>query len=265
MEYGPRFELDTFISYAQVAEKEWVRDFREKLQEHLDRELHQDKVASVFLDANELDRDSPLKASIAQTLSNTATLLIVLSKAYLEQPCRLQERESFFNQCDSKIRELAASVSERLNHFKQDRPEEIRPVGAARSRLAGANVFIADGDSGPPAKELEDARSTVRNWLKDLAAIMLPGENGSLYPAFYDNRAQCEATIDELLKDATIFVQLFGVIGDDDGYESWLCKRAKATSKDFLILNARLMHSTSNTRPLVLLELKSTPPQSTWI
>lgn len=54
MAYVPGFDQDIFISYAQVAEKEWVRGFREKLQEHLDRELHQEKAASIFWDRNEI-------------------------------------------------------------------------------------------------------------------------------------------------------------------------------------------------------------------
>lgn len=288
MAYVQRFDHDIFISYAQVAEKEWVRGFREKLQEHLDRELHQDKVTSIFWDRNQLDGDSPLTASIAQALSNTATLLIVLSKAYLERPWCRQERESFFNQFgtssrrafvvlledvpienrpleiqalevlgfqfweqhpgsdklsvtrplpldedqfDARIRELAAKVSMRLSDLKNDQPTEIQPVSVAQSKLAGAKVFLADGVSGPPAKELVEARDTVRNWLKDQGAIVLPAENGSLYEAFYDDREQCEATISELLNDSTIFVQLFGAKCDDEGYESWLCERAKDANK----------------------------------
>src|SRR5215470_13307816 len=95
--FVPQYQYDVFISYAQVAEKEWVRGFREKLQEHLDRELRQDKAASIFWDRNELDGDSPLTAAITQALSSTATLLIVLSRAYLDRPWCLREREAFFN------------------------------------------------------------------------------------------------------------------------------------------------------------------------
>ena len=92
-----QYQYDVFISYAHVAEKEWVRGFREKLQEHLDRELQQDKAAAIFWDRQELAGDSPLTAEITQALSSTATLLIMLSKAYLDRYwCRL-ERESFLN------------------------------------------------------------------------------------------------------------------------------------------------------------------------
>jgi hypothetical protein len=286
--FVPQCQYDVFISYAQVAEKEWVWGFCEKLQEHLDRELHQDKAASIFWDRNELAGDSPLTAEITQALSNTATLLIVLSKAYLDRPWCRRERESFFNEVgtssrrafvvlledvpkeehppeiqalevlgfkfweqhpesdrpgvnrplplngdpfDGKIRELAVAVAARLNEFKKDRPKEVQPVGVTRSRLTGAKVFLADGVSGPPAKDLEEARSAVRNWLTEQRAVVLPEEKGSLYEAFYDNQAQCEATFDKLVKEATVFVQLLGRKGDDEGYESWLCERAEAAGK----------------------------------
>jgi len=281
--FVPQYQYDVFISYAHVAEKEWVRGFREKLQEHLDRELHQDKAASIFWDHQELAGDSPLTAEITQALSSTATLLIVLSKAYLDRPwCRV-ERESFFNEAgtssrrvfvvlledvpeenyppeiqalevlgfqfweqhpqsarpgvnrplplngepfDGRIRELATAVAARLKDFKKDHPPEVM-----RSRLAGVKVFLADGVSGPPAKDLEEARSAVRNWLMDQGAVVLPEESGSLYEAFYTNRTQCAATVDQLVQEATIFVQLLGRKGDDEGYESWLCKRAEAAGK----------------------------------
>jgi hypothetical protein len=60
MAYVPRFDHDIFISYAQVAENDWVLGFREKLQGHLGCELHQDKAASIFWDRNESDEDSPI-------------------------------------------------------------------------------------------------------------------------------------------------------------------------------------------------------------
>ena len=286
--FVPQYQYDVFISYAQVAEKEWVRGFREKLQEHLDRELHQDKAAAIFWDRQELAGDSPLTAEITQALSSTVTLLIVLSKAYLDRSwCRL-ERESFFTAAgtssrrafvvlledvpkethppeiqalevlgfqfweqhpqidqpginrplplngelfDGRIRELAAAVAARLNDFKQNRAQEVQPVGATRSKLAGAKVFLADGVSGPPAKGLEEARSAVRNWLTEQQTVVLPEQSGALYEAFYDDRTQCGATVDQLVKEATIFVQLLGRKGDDEGYESWLCERAAAAGK----------------------------------
>jgi|CXWL01.1.fsa_nt_gi hypothetical protein len=286
--FVPQCQYDVFISYAQVAEKEWMPGFREKLQEHLDRELHQDKAASIFWDRNELAGDSSLTAEITQALSNTATLLIVLSKAYLDRPWCQRERESFFNEFktssrraflvlledvpkeeyppdikalevlgfkfweqqpesdkqginwplpldgvpfDARMRELAAAVATRLKALKKEFAQVGQPVGATRSRLAGAKVFLADGVSGPPAKDVEEARSNVRNWLTDQSAVVLPEQNGSLYETFYVDRTQCEADFDKLVKEATIFVQLLGRKGDDEDYESWLCERAKAAGK----------------------------------
>ena len=304
--FVPQYQYDVFISYAQVAEKGWVPGFREKLQEHLDRELHQDKAASIFWDRNVLTGASSLTPEITQALSSTATLLIVLSKAYLDRSwCRL-ECESFFtevgtssrrafvvlledvpedkhppeiqaldvkgfkfweqhpdsdnpgitrplpldgNPFDGRIRELAKAVAARLYDLKKDRSKDVQPVGAARLRLAGAKVFLADGDSGPPAKDLEEARSAVRNWLTDQGAVVLPQESGSLYAAFYYDRTQCGSTFDELVKEATIFVQLLGRKGDDEGYESWLCERAQAAGKvpgkDLLLWRSRSLTADS--------------------
>jgi hypothetical protein len=132
---------------------------------------------------------------------------------------------------DARIRELAGRVAKCLNDLKKKRSQEAPPVGVVRSRLAGTKVFLADGVSGPPAKDLVEARSTARNWLTDQGAVVLPEENGSLYEAFYVDRTQCEATVDQLVKEATIFVQLLGRKGDEEDYESWLCERAKAAGK----------------------------------
>jgi hypothetical protein len=65
----------------------------------------------------------------------------------------------------------------------------------------------------------------------DQGAVVLPKESGSIYETFYVDRAQCEATLEELLIDATIVVQLLGRTGDSESYESWLCEHAKAAGK----------------------------------
>lgn len=292
---------DVFISYAQVAEPEWVRAFRQKLQDHLDRALHQAGAASIFWDRQELAGDSPLSAEITQALSNAATLVIVLSGAYLDRPWCRKERESFFNLAgtssgrafvvllenvpleqrppeiqamevlgfpfweqhpesdkpavtrplpvtgttfDARIRELAGRIALRLRNFEKDRVPAAPSQSAGRSRLGGARVFLADGVAGHPLlKDLEADRVTVRTWLADHSVTVLPEKAGSLFEAFYQNRDECQATVEDLLKDAAIFVQLLGRKGDDDGYESWLCERAKAVGKvlgkDLLLWRAK--------------------------
>jgi hypothetical protein len=128
--FVPLCQYDVFISYAQVAEKEWVRVFREKLQEHLDRELHQDKAASIFWDRNELADDDPLTAEITQALSNTATLLIVLSKAYLDRPWCLREREVTAQVVKTRITLQLAT----LDRLRAAETEPLRPVGRLHTR-----------------------------------------------------------------------------------------------------------------------------------
>ena len=292
---------DVFISYAQVAEPDWVRAFRQKLQEHLDRELHQAGAASIFWDRQELAGDSPLSAEITQALSNAATLVIVLSGAYLDRPWCRKKRETFFNLAgtssgrafivllenvpqeqrppeiqamevlgfpfceqhpesdnptvtrplpvtgttfDARIRELAGRIASRLRSFEKDRVSAAPSQSAGRSRLGGAKVFLADGVAGHPLlKDLEADRITVRTWLADHGVTVLPERAGSLFEAFYQNRDECQATVEGLIKDAAIFVQLLGRKGDDDGYESWLCERAKAAGKvlgkDLLLWRAK--------------------------
>jgi hypothetical protein len=286
--FVPQCQYDVFISYAQVAEKGWIPGFVKKLQEYLDQELGNIEAASIFWDLTELDGASALTPEITQALSESATLLIVLSKAYLDRPwCKL-ERECFFNDVrrgsknafviliedikreerppeiramdvlgfpfwephpasknkkvtwplplnevlfDGKIRELAIAVTKRLKALKADIEKENQSTGANRLKLTGAKVFIADGIFGPPAKDLEEARSDIRNWLKDQGVVVLPEKNGSLYETFYDNREKCEALTEELLKEAGIFVQLLGRTGDPDNYESWLYEHAHAAGK----------------------------------
>lgn len=284
--FVPQCQYDVFISYAHVAEKEWTQGFFRKLEEHLDRELHQSNAASIFWDDQEIAGDSPLTAEITQALSKTATLLIVLSKAYLERPWCLRECETFINQAgadsrrtflvliedvptekrpleiksldvtgfkfweihpdntnvtrplpldrdsfDGMIRGLSWRIAERLRIYKTERSNEAKPIAADRTRVVGSKVFLADGISGPPVKDLDEARSSVRNWLTDKNAVVLPEKKDSLYQAFYDNRSQCEASVNQLLTDAIIFVQLLGRKGDDESYESWLCDRAIAAGK----------------------------------
>jgi len=150
---------------------------------------------------------------------------------------------------DARIRELAKAIAEHLFNVKTEYSNEVRPNAAVRSRLTDSKVFLADGISGPPVKDLEEARSAVRSWLTDQGAVVLTNNNNALYEAFYSNRTQCEAKVDKLLNEAIIFVQLLGRKGDDEDYESWLCKRAiaagKIPGKDLLLWRSQLLTSDS--------------------
>lgn len=298
--FVPQCQYDVFISYAQVVEEDWVKGFYEKLQKHLDRELGNSGAASIFWDRAELTGASLLTPEITQALSGTATLLIVLSRAYLDrQWCKL-ERECFLNDkrrsgnnafvmliedvkledrpseiqsmdvlgfefwehpseienkkvtrplplngslFDARIRVLAMEVANRLKALEKASPKINHTVGASLSKLSGAKVFLADGLSGPPVKDLEEARSDIRNWLTDQGVVVLPDKNVSLYETFYDNPAQCKALTEELLNEAGIFVQLLGRFGDPKNYESWLFEHAQAAGKlpgkDLLLWRSR--------------------------
>jgi hypothetical protein len=70
--FVPGFLKDVFISYAQVAEPEWVRQFVVSLQKHLDRELGGTASASIFWDRADLDGAAPLTAEITQAVTGSA-------------------------------------------------------------------------------------------------------------------------------------------------------------------------------------------------
>lgn len=292
MAYVPGFKHDVFISYAQVAESEWVKAFLGQLQRHLDRELHQTGASSIFWDRQDLEGDSPLTAEITQSISSTATLVIVLSNAYLDRPWCRKERETFFNQVgvdsrraflvlledvplekrpreilamdvlgfkfhepqpfsetkgithplpikddgpfDARIRELATKLRDRLEDLKANPPVSYGMGGGAiRQRLVGTQVFVADGIAGPRVKDLEEARSKLRSWLAEQQIVVLPEKPGILYEQFIDpsQRDACATRVESLMQDTTVCVQLLGASGDEDGYESWLCDRAKAVGK----------------------------------
>ena len=55
-----RYLKDVFVSYARVAEPEWVREFVHRLQSRLDQELSESDAAEIFLDRSSLNDDDPL-------------------------------------------------------------------------------------------------------------------------------------------------------------------------------------------------------------
>ena len=143
--YVPGFQYDVFLSYAQVAEPEWVEGFREKLQEQLDRELHQKGVASIFWDLQNLAGDSPLSAEITQALSNTATLVIVLSRAYRERPWCRKECESFLSLAGPSSRRTFVVLIE-------DIPPEQRPPEIQALEVLGFEFFEQHPESKKPGR-----------------------------------------------------------------------------------------------------------------
>jgi len=297
MAYVSGFKHDVFISYAQVAEPEWVKGFLGQLQKHLDRELHQAGASFIFWDRHDLDGDSPLTAEITQSISSTATLVIVLSNAYLDRSWCRKEREAFFTQVgvdsrraflvlledvplekrppeikamdvlgyrfwephpdtekkgiihplpigdegpfDARIRELAIGLKERLKELKVNPPSlSASGAGVLRPRLNGTKAFIADGIDGKRVEQLQKDRCQLRNWLADQRVVVVPEPPGSLYEQFIlasqgddSQRKECASEAEKLMQDSTVCMQLLGAIGDQDGYESWLCDRAKAVGK----------------------------------
>ena len=100
-------------------------------------------------------------------------------------------------------------------------------------------------------KDLQEARSQLRSWLAEQQVLVLPEKPGTLYEQFVDvsQREACAAQAESLLREATVCVQLLGASGDEDGYESWLCDRAKAVGKvpgkDLLLWRPQSLKETS--------------------
>jgi hypothetical protein len=95
--FVPGFLKDVFISYARVAEKEWVPGFVEKLQTFLDQELAADGAAEIFFDRSSLNDDDPLTEEITLNVTSTATFVIVLSRAYLKREWCRKELSAFLH------------------------------------------------------------------------------------------------------------------------------------------------------------------------
>lgn len=141
--YVPSFQYDVFLSYAQVIAPKWVEGFRQKLQEQLDQELHEKGACSIFWDLQELDGDSPLSAEITQALSNTATLVIVLSRAYRDRPWCRKECEYFLTLAGPSSRRIFVVLIE-------DIPPDQRPPKIQALDVLGFDFFEQHPESKKP-------------------------------------------------------------------------------------------------------------------
>ncbi len=101
--YVPNYQHDIFISYAPVddepligAETGWITALLNGLKVSLNQKLGRRDAFSLWQDTL-LGRNTPLTLERAKQLENVATLLLILSPAYLESSACLAELRTFVN------------------------------------------------------------------------------------------------------------------------------------------------------------------------
>ncbi len=150
MAFVPDRRHDVFVSYAHVdnmpfpgVEKGWVTLLVETLEILLAQKLGRREGFSVWMD-RDLSRHKQLTPEILQSLSDTATLLVILSPGYLASEWCLREKDTFQSLAaahrdgDSRV-----FIVERDQVEWEDRPTEF-------SDLLGYRFWVpGEGDGAP--------------------------------------------------------------------------------------------------------------------
>src|SRR5262249_12108357 len=108
--FVPGYMHDIFISYAHVddvpyldAKDGWVTTLVKVLKRRLGQLLGRADAYSLWMDP-ELVGNVPLTPQIMNTLSNSATLLIILSPGYLSSEWCQREKNAFLNSVKERVR-----------------------------------------------------------------------------------------------------------------------------------------------------------------
>lgn len=143
--FVPGYEYDVFVSYARANNQQgWVGEFKSQLEIRLNEKLGRIGLARIFFDTTAIPGNQPLTDTIRDAVTKTATLVIVLSPAYLASDWCRQEREHFIRACGG-----ADSAAGRifLAHYDEveinDKPTEIRD-------LIGYRFFEKNPENGIP-------------------------------------------------------------------------------------------------------------------
>ncbi|MHC4538431.1 MAG: toll/interleukin-1 receptor domain-containing protein [Planctomycetota bacterium] len=147
MSYVPGCEHDVFVSYAHVDDEPidkgdgWVTTLVSKLNRLLDQNLGQR--SSLWID-RKLARHVQITPEILNTLEKTATLLVVLSPAYLKSDWCERERATFLKIVNERMRSGSrVFIVERHKVELEDRPREF-------GDLIGYSFWTQDSRSGTP-------------------------------------------------------------------------------------------------------------------
>jgi hypothetical protein len=148
MSYVPGFKHDVFISYAHVddepiakGEDGWVTTLVSKLRKFLDQYLGQR--SSLWID-QQLARHVQITPEVVSRLESTATLVMILSRAYLKSAWCKRERKTFLKVVKERVRSGSrVFIVERNKVDLQYRPDEL-------SDLIGYRFWIQDALGGAP-------------------------------------------------------------------------------------------------------------------
>ncbi len=106
--FVPGFDYDVFISYAHVddrpsvgAQSGWVTNLARELETVLAQKLGREEDFRLWMD-DELSRHAPITPEILKALERTATLLVILSPAYLASDWCRRERSRFLERVRSR-------------------------------------------------------------------------------------------------------------------------------------------------------------------
>lgn len=95
--FVPGFRHDVFVSYSHADDHDgWVTEFSLKLQRLVNAELGHKSEKNIFFDRPSVDPSAPLAKTLEDAVQNSATLVVVLSNAYVKSDWCRRERELFF-------------------------------------------------------------------------------------------------------------------------------------------------------------------------
>lgn len=152
MAFVPGCEHDVFVSYAHIdneplsgAQQGWVSTFVRDVESVVRRKLFdRPKDFDVWVD-HELAGNRPFSADIQRAVGNTATLLVIMSPAYLASDWCRREREVFRSQVQDKVR-----AGTRVFVVELDRIDERGRVPAEFADLLPYRLWIEDGPARTP-------------------------------------------------------------------------------------------------------------------
>ncbi|WP_313951104.1 toll/interleukin-1 receptor domain-containing protein, partial [Accumulibacter sp.] len=152
MAFVPGCEHDIFVSYAHIdneplsgAQQGWVSTFVRDVESVVRRKLFdRPRDFDLWVD-HELAGNRPFNADIARSVKNTASLLVIMSPAYLASDWCRRERETFRSEVQHKQR-----AGSRVFVVELDNIEDRRRVPPEFGDLLPYRMWIEDGPARTP-------------------------------------------------------------------------------------------------------------------
>ncbi len=152
MAFVPGCEHDVFVSYAHIdneplsgAKQGWISTFVRDVESVVRRKLFdRPQDFDVWMD-HELAGNRPFGADIQRAIGNTATLLVIMSPAYLASDWCRRERDAFRSQVQDKVR-----AGTRIFVVELDRIEDRGRVPREFADLLPYRLWIEDGPKRTP-------------------------------------------------------------------------------------------------------------------